>query len=133
MSCIASVVSRALIAACGKLPAGKRRLIFVASLAGNVKQANTLDKQTIRKLNSLMRLCDTESSIGLPVHLREVIWRGVSVDDLSKYFTSPEVLSETTVREAIERFVAKVPRWLQYNEMAEDLHKLLVHRAEVFG
>jgi hypothetical protein len=90
-----------------------KRLVFMASLTAILKGTNHFDNETLKKMNSVMSLCDSEQAMKLPIHLSKVIWRGKNADEFLKINVA---MSSTTMHELANRIIKSMPAWLRYGE-----------------
>lgn len=118
------------------LPKRTKRLIFLASFSARLKGSNNFDNATLKKLNEVMALASSDSSIKLPVHLSRAIWNGKTVLDICDENVCIAPYGNTHVRMLAQRVINVMPAWLRYGDesvIKEDVSKLLDNRDIVLG
>lgn len=123
------------------LPRRTKRLMFLASFFGRVKegqqsdvgqQANApYDDPMLQKLNKLMGLSNSDAALKLPVHLSKVIWHGKTFSEIVDVPVLEEQITPDLIERAAKQIIAAMPRWLRYGrpeDIEKDVKQLLVHR-----
>lgn len=104
-------------------PKRMKRLILYASLTALLKQQAELDRQTLEKLNEVMRLSTVDiDSMRLPVYLRAAIWRDIGPIEIPQSFFVRK-LTEQEIQPTLTELLRKIPKWLRYgnpHELRED-------------
>lgn len=110
----------------------QKRLILFSTLTAVLKQDDELDKQTLEKLNLVMRLSSDVEAMKFPVkYIRSAVWKGgapIRIPD----FVFAKQASEQDVQTALSELVTKIPRWLRYKdaEMKSDAERFLLNGRE---
>lgn len=121
-----------------RLPSRTKRLIFLASLSAKVTtEGDQFDPETLRKINSLLRICGSEKAMNLPIHLNEVIWNNEVVCDVEKLMAlDGKEEQEELVQSFVQSVMAVMPKWLKYGRQGDtqkDLETLFRNSKFVFG
>lgn len=112
------------------LPRRTKRLLFLASFSARVKGEANFDSDTLRKLNHLMALSNTDSALQLPIHLSRAIWEGRTISEICGDEIREGQLTPERVATATGRIVSLMPAWLRYGrqeDIERDVKQLLVH------
>jgi hypothetical protein len=113
-----------------------KRIVFLASLAAQVSNANHFDKETRHKLNELMQLARGDTALVLPYELSAVIWEGKSGKEIFHVDPATGELTQDSIQQMTRSVVAAMPEWLRYgapDQIEQDVGKLLENRNAVFG
>lgn len=111
------------------IPERTRRLVFLASLAVYVNELETFNNETLRKLNTVMNLCNEDSAMELPIYLSHSIWKGKTAYDIfNDQIEIIQNLDKDRIRDMSVHAANSMPEWLQYGtstEIIRDVEKLL--------
>jgi len=116
------------------LPNRTKRLVFMASLTARLKGSDTFTDDTLRKLNTIMSLSNSDSAMKLPVHLSRVIWRGKGSYEIFNDNVDKSSLTQTQIKNAISRALDAMPAWLRYCDDAvieKDVQCIIENRSIV--
>lgn len=114
------------------LPKRMKKLILFSSLTAVLRQDDVLDKQTLEKLNFVMKLSTDVDAMKLPVYMRSAIWKGGAPIQIPESVFSKQP-KEQDIQRLIAEFISKIPRWLRYgrdDEMKTDAERYLLHGRE---
>lgn len=118
------------------LPDRAKKLILITSITARAKETQTLDYETLRKLNSLMDLACSEDAMKWPASLSKAIWDGKIPIDALAVLSKGYPLPESVIGDLVQQIKSCVPQWLRYGregDLDADLQKLLQHNSEVLG
>lgn len=123
---------RATLGAVGQhlLPRRMKKLILFSSLTAVLRQDDTLDKQTLEKLNFVMGLASDVEAMKLPVYMRSSIWKGGAPIQITEAIFSRQSDKLQAVSTAVEQLLAKIPPSLRYApeaQMKGDIEKYLTN------
>ncbi len=108
-----------------KLPLRIKRLIFISSVFGNTTK-ETVNTETLKRLNLVMQLASSENALGFPVLLSHAIWRGKE----TVYVNASDLMNsdkETDITKYLHQIVKSAPSWLKYGTeagMEQDLRQM---------
>ena len=111
-----------------KLPLRIKRLIFISSVFGNTTK-ETVNTETLKRLNLVMQLASSENALGFPVLLSHAIWRGKDV----VYVNAEDILNsekQSDFSKYIKQIVSSAPSWLKYDSeagMEQDLKQMFLN------
>ena len=111
-----------------KLPLRIKRLIFISSVFGNTTK-ETVNTETLKRLNLVMQLANSENALGFPVLLSHAIWRGKDV----VYVNAEDILNgekQSDFSKYIKQIVSSAPSWLKYDSeagMEQDLKQMFLN------
>lgn len=114
------------------LPKRMKKLILFSSLTAVLRQDDVLDKQTLEKLNFVMKLSTDVDAMKLPVYMRSAIWKGGAPIQIPEAVFSKQPRMQD-MQDVIGEFISKIPRWLRYgqdDEMKSDAERYLMHGQE---
>lgn len=119
------------------LPTRVKRFIFVAVLSAKVQRVKDFDISTLRKINDVLDVCNSEKAMKLPVHLNQVIWNGELVCDMHRLMSldgkeEQEPLVQYFTRLAMD----SMPKWLRYGRAGDtqkDLEIFFRNSKSIFG
>lgn len=106
-----------------RLPTRVKRMMFLASLFGYLIGKKTPSDQSIRRLNTSLKLYNDNSAIRFPIHIYKSLWK--SLDDNVEYYsaigeTFTEYAKRLTVsgraREIGEVVFRHSPYWMLYGD-----------------
>jgi len=106
----------------------------MASLTARLKGSDTFTDDTLRKLNTIMSLSNSDSAMKLPVHLSRVIWRGKGSYEIFNDNVDKSSLTQTQIKNAISRALDAMPAWLRYGDDAvieKDVQCIIENRSIV--
>jgi hypothetical protein len=118
------------------LPKRTKRLVFLASLAARLKGSEQFDNETLRKLNRVMELGKSDSSLKLPCELSRAIWQGKTKYEILSLEHAEGVLDSAHKAEMSQRIISAMPRWLRYGsdkDIQIDVRRLLDNKSFVLG
>jgi hypothetical protein len=114
------------------VPRRFKRMIFLSSIVGAVKDIKNPDKATLDKLNHLLHLAHNNNAIAFPMYIHSWLWKQpictqriqlqsteVSIKDIGK-----SVLNRLDVVCLAKYFIENAPLWLIYSTdrlIAKDL------------
>lgn len=120
-----------------RLPANMKRAIIIVSVFAKIKDETMLDDQTIHKLNKLMKLCESDSSLLLPIQFSNVIYQGRTSEEICNVNVLKPHLSDEQMQDAINGLIAYTPDWLRHEgdtpELEADFRRLLSNKELVLG
>lgn len=64
------------------MPDRTKRLVTLASLWARITDAEKIDDHTLRKLNAVMVLSNSDQALRAPMELSQVIWHGKNSDEV---------------------------------------------------
>lgn len=135
-SYLRSTAHRFLFWLLSKLPNRSKRMVFIVSLTQRFRAQEQIDPRTLAKLNSIMAIDTSESSMWMPAQLAQIIWNDQSVKSICNTPTPQyAVLDEHAISQLCEAVVNGQQRCLQYGPaevIMKDLHAL-VKGAPLFG
>lgn len=124
----------AMVGAC--FPEPTKRLIFLASFSARLKDQDSFDSETLRKLNEVMTLAKNEQLINLPCAWSKVIWRGRVLHDIASKEVLATNFSKERLQQLADRILEATPSWLRYGSpeaMRRDVARLLDNRSVLIG
>jgi hypothetical protein len=104
------------------LPNRTKRLLFLTSLASRFINMSNFNKETMHKLNSLLKLCNNERAMELPIALSNIIWHGKTSMELCHCDVCNVELSKELIKEMTSNILSLVPTWLKYSEDEDIKH-----------
>lgn len=124
----------------GFLPNRFKRMIFLSSFMAYIQGTTSPDKELICKLNQLLKLSSSDSSVMVPPLLNQRIWAGIVSRDepLGRTGVVLSQLAEVQdykmftgqARSVSDRIIKNTPSWLKYgsnNQIRNDLTILLTN------
>jgi hypothetical protein len=120
------------------LPPRMKRLVFLASLTARLRGSETFDDDTLRKLNKLMVLANSENALRLPIQLSRAIWNGKTAYEITHdtLQQGDESFGKERLKSLAHCVITAMPSWLRYgddSDIEKDLNCLLGNRTLVFG
>lgn len=125
-----------------KLNPGTKRMIFISTLAGYLKQYNQSDPIMLNKLNELFSLSGSPKALEYPMTFHSKIWGKFDIEKLNCIGVDcklPSDISSTRLafsqrRRIAQELVKFVPDWLRYGSltvMQNDVILLLNNLASI--
>lgn len=117
-------------------PDRQKRLIFLSSFTTNVADKEVLDDEALASLNKLMDVGLREDAIKLSSSLNRVIWNGQNTRDLAeriRQIQSDEVEEPGKLEQLVKLIHSRIPKWLVYEKVDEDIRTLITHQQDVLG
>jgi len=115
------------------LPKKVKRLIFISSVIGLIKNIKDPDIEILNKINELFNLSTDNKVLKLPIYFKYYIWtsfkRGVDESVIKNINNSDIEISNVNI--FIKKILNDIPSWLNYgtNELIiSDLKKIIAHR-----
>jgi hypothetical protein len=109
------------------LPERTKRLMFLASFSGQLKDPTEMSNELLHKLNKVLSLSVDDAALRFPVHLSHAIWRNRPLEPGVKQSLKMEGIHDRA--HAVSRkIIAAMPSWLRYGdeaEMSKDVEDLL--------
>ena len=96
------------------LPDRTKRLILLSSLASALNHCDSLDKQTIRKLNALLSLAYNDEAMYFPISISDMIWHNVDLISLETQSANLNVDESIISLTKTEYILNHIPTWLKY-------------------
>jgi hypothetical protein len=121
-----------------KLPRRFKRLIYVSSILGLIKQMRDPDMAMVKKLNDTFKLAQHPDAFAFPMYIKSVIWKGM-IDEAVIIHNNEEVSIGNLIEKDLstkdyavigEHFASKAPKWLKYGSfelMVNDIIMLIKH------
>lgn len=116
------------------LPSRTKRLIFMASFSARLQEATVFDNETLYKLNRLLVLSSSDSSLKLPIHLSKAIWNGKTAVDICSDNVCEGQLNKERIKRVAQCVIKAMPAWLRYGDnskIEQDVERLLDNRSVV--
>jgi len=115
------------------LPKKVKRLIFISSVIGLIKNIKDPDIEILNKINELFNLSTDNKVLKLPIYFKYYIWtsfkRGADESVIKNINNSDIEISNVNI--FIKKILNDIPSWLNYgtNELIiSDLKKIIAHR-----
>lgn len=125
-----------------KLPRRFKRLIYISSILGIIKQINDPDMALIAKLNEVFRIAKYPDAFIFPMYIKSMIWKSAAVRSVTLTDRVVPVAGlkcrglKNEEREEIGvYFAANAPEWLRYGTnavMISDV-SLLLKQIDLLG
>lgn len=119
------------------VPDRTKRAIFLTSFFARVKDGEeSVDMETLVKLNKAMSLVKRDDALGLAVQLNRAIWHGMSSKELCLDDLYQRELSPARLRLVCNKVMEAMPSWLRYSDestIRSDLVQLFSTRAKVLA
>ena len=102
------------------LPARTKRLVFLASIFGYIKDTKEICDDTLEKINRIMHLSRDNHSMSLPIVMKDVIWKDLKdvenegITDFKKYILS--LAENNNVEMVVQTLINKAPCWTLYGD-----------------
>lgn len=104
-------------------PYSKRKMVL-SSLVGYFLKLDAMDDANIKRINSLMGICDySYEAMRLPIMLSNTIWKGVNVDEMASL----------TEQESKAYLLRHAPYFLRYQGLDKDVSDFLKQLREGFS
>lgn len=132
MNAISNLVKQMGGAIIALIPARHKRLIFLSSIYARLGDHQSVDHETLSKLNRALALGMRDDALVVPVALNRAIWHGLDSKELDLAKLRDEELTKTGLRFACNAIIEKMPACLRYDEesvIREDLQKLFAERS----
>ena len=132
-----TAVSSAVIGTLGKhLPNRTKRIVFLTSLAGRLKEAFLLDEVVISGINKLFKLASSDAALEFPYDLSKVIWGGKTREDICRSSFNSNITFTFSIASITRCIMEAIPSWLRYGsdkEIESDIELLLENRTATLG
>jgi hypothetical protein len=112
------------------LPNRTKRLVFISSLTARFRGSNSVDKETLHKLNQMMKLCANEKAMELPVLFGSAIWQGKTSVEICNGDVCKTEITSTNVKDMVANVVTVMPKCLKYGndgQMEKDVEQFLLN------
>jgi hypothetical protein len=112
------------------LPTRTKRLVFISSLTARFNGSNAVDKETMHKLNQMMKLCANEKAMELPILLGNVIWQGKTSSELCNGDVCKTEITTSNVKDMVTSIITVMPKWMKYGEngqIEKDVEQFLLN------
>jgi hypothetical protein len=109
------------------LPERTKRLLFLASFSGQLKDPGEFSDETLHKLNKMLDLSTDDAALRLPVHLSHAIWRNRPLEAGLRLSLKADHAQEG-VHALSTKVLEAMPKWLRYGDeprMRREIEKLL--------
>lgn len=107
-----------------------KRNIFMASLFLSFTPGKDSGKDDLKQCNDELKLVHDVEALKLPSAMRKMVWSDTRTIESAK-----ESMSVGRIDTAVETVWTKMPRWLKYSGIKEDIEEVLRHvlRIELKG
>ena len=119
-----------------KLSNRLKKLIFIASTIGLIKNEKSPEQKLLDKVNDVFSIAKGSAGIGLPMAAKGLIWRDICDRPIGEINGEPIYATCIDKREftseernnLIQFFIDRAPKWLRYDTeqvMKSDLEKII--------
>ena len=113
-----------------------KRLIFISSIIGLIKNMKSPEQEALEKVNSIFNIAKDPNAIALPMYAKSLIWRDLCNKPIE--VSSGKVIFATSIdkqeftnhqyQNIVDFFFRHTPKWLKYDEdvvMRGDINKII--------